>query len=198
MTDETIIDDGETAHCVQPAPKRRVGVYRGERRIVWDASAIERLTVLVQRGVETSVIAEQFGTSRSGIIGKCARLGLRLKSARSENPGAPRRKRNPGGKPGPRPRPAPTAAAPHQQFAAVVAKPAPEPFEARALASEPSEFGKPLLDLSVDECHWPIGDPRDGSFHFCGKRGLSGASPYCGRHAHIAYQPRDTQRNRKW
>ena len=36
-------------------------------------------------------------------------------------------------------------------------------------------------------CRWPIGDPQDGDFHFCGGRTPSGAT-YCKQHAAVAYQ----------
>lgn len=43
-----------------------------------------------------------------------------------------------------------------------------------------------LVDLAAHTCRWPIGDPRDDDFHFCGKQALAG-KPYCGEHAAIAY-----------
>ncbi|SOD96739.1 GcrA family cell cycle regulator [Caenispirillum bisanense] len=43
-----------------------------------------------------------------------------------------------------------------------------------------------LVDLAAHTCRWPIGDPRDADFHFCGKPALTG-KPYCGEHAAIAY-----------
>lgn len=35
-------------------------------------------------------------------------------------------------------------------------------------------------------CRWPIGDPRDGGFHFCGKKARI-KSPYCEDHFKLAY-----------
>ncbi|MBF0095505.1 MAG: global cell cycle regulator GcrA-like protein [Alphaproteobacteria bacterium] len=43
-----------------------------------------------------------------------------------------------------------------------------------------------VVDLSALTCRWPIGDPRDANFHFCGKRVAAG-KPYCPDHASIAY-----------
>ena len=31
-----------------------------------------------------------------------------------------------------------------------------------------------LVDLGPNCCRWPIGDPRDAGFHFCGKKALPG------------------------
>ncbi len=43
-----------------------------------------------------------------------------------------------------------------------------------------------LVDLGPNCCRWPIGDPRDPGFHFCGKKALPG-KPYCPEHAAVAY-----------
>jgi GcrA cell cycle regulator len=44
-----------------------------------------------------------------------------------------------------------------------------------------------LLDLNARMCRWPIGDPRDENFGFCGDRSVEGF-PYCEDHAKAAYQ----------
>ena len=36
-------------------------------------------------------------------------------------------------------------------------------------------------------CQWPIGNPRDPSFHFCGKPAMPDR-PYCGEHCAMAYR----------
>ena len=43
-----------------------------------------------------------------------------------------------------------------------------------------------LLDLKLNSCRWPIGDPKDADFHFCGKDTVTG-KPYCSEHCKIAY-----------
>ena len=43
------------------------------------------------------------------------------------------------------------------------------------------------MHLKGGECRWPIGDPREESFGFCGDHSLSGL-PYCAEHAKVAYQ----------
>lgn len=45
-----------------------------------------------------------------------------------------------------------------------------------------------ILELTDDKCRWPIGDPHQPDFFFCGGRALAGL-PYCGFHARIAYAP---------
>lgn len=43
-----------------------------------------------------------------------------------------------------------------------------------------------LLDLKLNSCRWPIGDPKDADFHFCGKDTVTG-KPYCNEHCKVAY-----------
>lgn len=46
---------------------------------VWDEAAIKKLSTLVAQGLPTSEIARRFrGLTRNSIIGKCARLGIKL------------------------------------------------------------------------------------------------------------------------
>ena len=39
---------------------------------------------------------------------------------------------------------------------------------------------------TFDSCQWPIGDPQDKDFYFCGIEPLDG-KPYCENHCNIAY-----------
>lgn len=43
-----------------------------------------------------------------------------------------------------------------------------------------------LINLDNHTCRWPIGDPKDENFHFCGKKVRMGQT-YCEEHAAIAY-----------
>ena len=43
-----------------------------------------------------------------------------------------------------------------------------------------------LLDLKLNSCRWPIGEPKDADFHFCGKDTVTG-KPYCREHCKLAY-----------
>ena len=45
-----------------------------------------------------------------------------------------------------------------------------------------------LVDLSERTCKWPNGDPLSDDFSFCGNDARD-ASPYCGYHAKLAFQP---------
>ena len=58
------------------------------------------------------------------------------------------------------------------------------------------EDGKAASVLTLNEsmCKYPIGDPTDVNFAFCG-RGASGG-PYCADHARLAYQPSQAKKRR--
>lgn len=43
-----------------------------------------------------------------------------------------------------------------------------------------------IMDLKMNTCRWPIGDPTDEDFHFCGKNTAVG-KPYCPEHCKMAY-----------
>ena len=43
-----------------------------------------------------------------------------------------------------------------------------------------------LMDLKTNTCRWPIGEPEDKDFHFCGKQTSTG-KPYCPDHCLEAY-----------
>ncbi len=43
-----------------------------------------------------------------------------------------------------------------------------------------------LTDLDNHTCRWPLGDPKDDNFHFCGRKVKVGQT-YCEEHAALAY-----------
>ncbi len=43
-----------------------------------------------------------------------------------------------------------------------------------------------IMELKLNTCRWPIGDPTDDDFHFCGKNTATG-KPYCAEHCAMAY-----------
>lgn len=50
-----------------------------------------------------------------------------------------------------------------------------------------------LLDLSEATCKWPIGDPLNTDFYFCGQRSEDG-KPYCEFHSRRAYHQLERKR----
>lgn len=142
----------------------------------WTDERIEKLKQLWADGLSASQIARTLGeVTRNAVIGKVHRLGLagRATTHRAERP---------------------RAAVP-----ARIAPPRVAPIKAEPVAEEPlepmPENAVSVLDLSNAVCKWPIGDPADSAFRFCGRKSKPG-SPYCEAHARMAYQPAQTRRDR--
>ena len=68
----------------------------------------------------------------------------------------------------------------------------PSPLKKKSVVSQKktashSKKGKiGILDLKLNTCRWPIGDPTDADFHFCGENTVVG-KPYCAKHCALAY-----------
>ncbi len=59
--------------------------------------------------------------------------------------------------------------------------------KAKAEIVEAKPAGATILNLTERMCRWPIGDPKQPGFRFCGKPSMPNL-PYCAEHAAIAYQ----------
>ena len=46
-----------------------------------------------------------------------------------------------------------------------------------------------LETLEAHQCRWPIGDPRQAGFHFCGAQKAEGR-PYCAAHWQMSFVPK--------
>jgi GcrA cell cycle regulator len=174
--------------------------------VSWTDERVELLKKLWNDGLSASQIASELGgVTRNAVIGKVHRLGLsgRSKTAPVQAP-APR-PRKPSA-----PRPAGPAMDEEIEEMAEVAILRPEPI-APAIDASPIAFEEPrraevaiptsqrvtIMDLRESMCRWPIGDPTNPEFRFCGGRSITGL-PYCPEHAQIAYQPAaDRRRDRK-
>ena len=65
--------------------------------------------------------------------------------------------------------------------------PAPQPgHEERPRKLSNGDFVT-TLTLTINTCRWPIGDPTQSDFHYCGQRPESGR-PYCDAHERRSYQ----------
>jgi len=154
---------------------------------------VARMTILVdghRDGLSFGDIATKTGMTRSACIGKGSRLGL------------PPRAPQPGQMTTPRvPRAAPVAAA---KAPAMPALPQPRPSERRHLSRDeikaalalPGTAPVMISALSSRQCRWPVGDPRDRDFSFCGRlKPLAG--PYCAAHAACAVNAEESAKARK-
>lgn len=70
--------------------------------------------------------------------------------------------------------------------------PPPPPVEGHnvlAFVPHPSRKPVPILALKSTSCRWPLGDPREKEFGFCGQTQCE-ESAYCAEHHAVAYGPR--------
>lgn len=190
----------------------------------WNEARIERLKKLWADGYSASQVAarlsencekDETGPSRSAIVGKVHRLNLPPRPTSGGVVIIPKQVKAPALVPAPTPAPT-TPAAPKKsafpetpraknQFdiATRAAIAATEPGLPAKYATKPTGDGISITDLTDRNCHWPLGDPRDPDFEFCGKpAALKNAfrragrktdtdvfSPYCLGHCLIAYRP---------
>jgi GcrA cell cycle regulator len=163
----------------------------------WTDERVELLKKLWADGLSASQIATKLGeVTRNAVIGKVHRLGLAGRATTSRMRTA-------------RPRtnislfPSRSAQMQYRTYGNTALKVAVQPQERknaavipfRALPElEPAPEGTiTLIDLKECMCHWPIGDPMEEGFHFCG-RGKSFGVPYCEHHAALAYNPPSRRR----
>lgn len=156
----------------------------------WTDDRVTLLKKLWTDGLSASQIAKQLGgVTRNAVIGKVHRLGLAGRAA----PSRPI-KRIP--VPTARPRPVlvapPLVASKVEASVKALAPTAPTPVikPAPKAVTPPQKRGDLIgvLQLGTNMCKWPIGDPGDPDFGFCGAQCSSGAV-YCTEHAAIAFQP---------
>ncbi|MEO1040097.1 MAG: GcrA family cell cycle regulator [Pseudomonadota bacterium] len=169
--------------------------------MAWTEDRVETLKKLWADGLSASQIAKQLGgVTRNAVIGKVHRLGLSGRAAPSRptrRPAAPRTASpRPAAKAAAKPKPAP-ASAPATPAAARAPAPVRQVAPAAPIkpAMLPSGEYATVLTLREGMCKWPIGDPADTEFRFCG-RGTKPGSAYCDAHAQLAYQPQ-AKRKRK-
>jgi GcrA cell cycle regulator len=165
--------------------------------MAWTDDRVELLKKLWSEGLSASQIAGRLGgVTRNAVIGKVHRLGLsgRATSSRSSVPRprrshAPRQNRSPSISFGTRGNVAlkPTFEEGYE------AAPAPAPVEELVI---PLHERASILTLKENMCKWPIGDPADEDFHFCGRKKTS-PSPYCEHHSRKAFQPLQARRREK-
>lgn len=165
----------------------------------WTDDRVERLKKLWNDGLSASQIAAELagGVTRNAVIGKVHRLGLSGR-AKSPNRTAARPKRTAAAS-GFNARPGRTAGrvqANGKKISALVPATAAGP-QIRQELPAPDPLKLELTQLTEVTCKWPIGDPAQEDFFFCGHRCKEG-SPYCDFHASIAYQPlADRRRDRR-
>src|ERR1700690_3575043 len=142
----------------------------------WTDERVDQLKALWREGLSASQIARVLGNvTRNAVIGKVHRLGLagRAMPARTERPRLPSAPR--------------VSLRQHHMLPPPVVEEDPVILDDGSFAT--------VLTINDRMCRWPIGDPAENEFHFCGRKPKLG-SPYCEAHARKAYQPPQLRRER--
>ncbi len=139
----------------------------------WTEERVTLLKKLWGEGKTASEIAKVIGdVTRNAVIGKAHRLKLSGRSSPIQNAAKK------------------TAAKVQKEASNVNVQPAKRGRPKKQLiepsANIPVKRVK-LADLKDRQCRWPLGDPRDEDFSFCGCNSMPGI-PYCTDHAQVAYQ----------
>ncbi|MEZ5855728.1 MAG: GcrA family cell cycle regulator [Hyphomicrobiaceae bacterium] len=158
----------------------------------WNDERVELLKKLWAEGLSASQIAGRLGSvTRNAVIGKVHRLGLsgratttRMKSHR------PRVRVGAAKRPPAKPRFAQTGNTALRALYQADVEPYVPPVEEIEI---PLHQRKSIQTLEECHCRWPIGDPQEADFHFCGKNKVAGL-PYCEFHARRAFQPPQARR----
>jgi GcrA cell cycle regulator len=139
----------------------------------WTDERVAQLKRMWGEGRTAAEIAKELGgVTRNAVIGKAHRLKLsnRISPIQQDNK-----------------KPAHVSAPVREKVAA--------PIVTRAANHDPMPVragGVKMSELKDRMCRWPIGDPREPNFHFCGGPGVPGL-PYCPEHAKMAYQAARTR-----
>jgi GcrA cell cycle regulator len=160
-------------------------IQRGQIvQITWGEAETTRLTTLWSEGLSASQIAkklaaENFVTrSRNAIIGRVFRIGLPQRKGPGgsgiEDKIRAKRRRS-------------RTVAKTVEFKPQKAPPLPGELQAAA-ELQPIDPTLGVLGLTEFSCRYPIGDPQDAAFAFCG-RTCSYERPYCTDHAKLCYVP---------
>jgi GcrA cell cycle regulator len=164
----------------------------------WTNDRIELLQKLWLEGWSASRISAELGEgiTRNAVIGKVYRLGLsgRAKTVSGSVTAPPHQKvpRRQGHRHVNGPQIAGNTALALRPF--VIETPAPQ--TARDVVVPISE-PVTILELRESMCRWPIGDPAQPEFRFCGAKKLPGQGPYCACHSTIAYQSQHDRRRER-
>ena len=137
----------------------------------WNQQKVDDLKKLWNEGVATSRIGEQLGFTKNAVIGKAFRLGLerrqnsRKKTSHSQSVSSVTMYRE-------------SSSSAHSQIA---------PKREVTRRREKFSFKKSIVGTgSFKSCQWPIGDPLEEGFHYCGGQNIP-TKPYCIEHYKKAY-----------
>lgn len=165
--------------------------------MAWTEERVEVLKKLWAEGHSASQIAKELGgVTRNAVIGKVHRLGLSGRATPSRPVKRPPRL----ARPKPRLQPDGSVVTPKPAKRIAADEPLRTSEKAALVAALPPQRlsdgeAATILTLRDSMCKWPIGDPADPKFAFCGRKSTSG--PYCAEHGKVAFQPAKKRERKK-
>ena len=157
----------------------------------WNDERVDLLKKLWSDGLSASQIAGRLGgVTRNAVIGKVHRLGLSGRATTSRMKSHRPRARSQATKRLMKPRFANLGNPALRQL--YLGDSEPYTPSAEELVIPPNER-RSIQTLTEASCRWPIGDPQQSDFHFCGRKKVLGL-PYCEFHARRAFQPPQPRR----
>ena len=154
---------------------RKLGLVR-PNNTPWTLERTERLIALTKAGCSGSVIAAKLGVTRNSVIGKVGRLGMQLGMGNCRN--GNRRIRTG--------RPLKPVLTSFNKYRKPKVKSKPELEKAPIPVPTINDVARVTFpELEAHHCKYPIGDPRQSGFGFCGLERIPG-SPYCMPHTRIS------------
>jgi GcrA cell cycle regulator len=156
----------------------------------WTPERIEELKKLWDAGHSASEIGKKLGVSKNAVVGKAHRLKLSSRPSPIKR-GGPTTRRRPAASQRQAAARAATASPLLNTGATTVAEPtgkpvSQSPFAPPVRSSRPAPTRSSRRATGTQACAWPIGDPGDPDFHFCGEQSVPG-KPYCEAHCSQAY-----------
>lgn len=148
--------------------------------MTWTEERVAELMRLWEAGRSASEIGRLLGVSKNSVVGKAHRMKLKARPSPIKRGASPQVRR-----------PAVTSVPKPAAQAPAAPKPAQERPAASAPASRSARPARPARPAARSHgqgpsCLWPIGDPGDQDFHFCGEPAIPG-KPYCDEHCARAY-----------
>ncbi len=161
----------------------------------WTEERIQELARLWQAGMSASEIGKQLGVSKNAVVGKAHRLKLpsRPSPIKQSDKGTPQKPASPAEAATSTAASTPVRTAPAQQAPSEAARSRRKPAVQKSRNGTTTRVNGTSIRAQVEArggggtgCLWPIGDPNDPDFHFCGAAPAPG-KPYCAEHAARAY-----------
>ena len=153
--------------------------------MIWTDEAVEELKKMWDKGMTTGQIAKVLGVTKNSIIGKVHRLCLTARpSPIKKSTNSEKKDTKPAKTEKNTTKKAKTTAPKAEKVKEVVIEKKEEVTKVETPTIE--ELNIPLVKLDNHTCRWPLGDPRDEDFCFCGKKIKTGQT-YCEEHSAVAY-----------